>query len=421
MRLLNLKEKFIPRKILEYSIALAHSFKKKKTKPDLISPALILLLSIIGIAFIYSIQSDIDGIKWKMQTTWVLIGFILYFITASIDYKLYMHNAHWIYAIGIFFLILLWTPLGKNFGGSLRWLKFGPVYFQPADLVKLSSLILSASLLSRFRVTTFKESFSVIIKVGICTSLPFFMIFLQPDLGSALVFPPLVFAIIFVSNISKRFLFGAFAAIFSLLLLVSIDIFGYYRFLSKYQESQKASSAIEYKGILPLKTYQRNRILSLVAPQKIDPKGINIGWHRKQSLIAIGSGGFWGKGWNKGTQAKLGYLPKAASLNDFIFAVLAEESGLVGTLFIILIYFLLIHRSIKVAIIAKDRFGRYIAVGASVILLTHIFVNIGMNIGILPITGLPLPFMSYGGSFVVVCFVLQGIVQSIYRFRNTLD
>jgi rod shape determining protein RodA len=150
----------------------------------------------------------------------------------------------------------------------------------------------------------------------------------------------------------------------------------------------------------------------------MDPNGIGANWNRIQALIAVATGGISGKGLGNGMQAKLGYLPSAVAHNDFIFAVLAEESGFVGGMTAIAAYFLLIFGCLKVASKASDRFGAMLAIGVSVLLMTHVFINIGMTIGITPITGLPLPFLSYGGSFLISCFILLGLVQSVYRHRK---
>ena len=169
---------------------------------------------------------------------------------------------------------------------------------------------------------------------------------------------------------------------------------------------------------LPMKDYQRNRILAFVAPDIVDPRGIGVSWNLRQSLISVGSGGITGKGWQEGTQAKLGYLPPAVAHNDFIFSVIAEESGFAGSVFIVFLYATMLVNSIRIASQARDRFGVLLVVGVSVIFFIHIFINIGMTIGMMPITGLPLPFLSYGGSFVLSCFILQGLVQSVYRYRR---
>jgi rod shape determining protein RodA len=145
---------------------------------------------------------------------------------------------------------------------------------------------------------------------------------------------------------------------------------------------------------------------------------VGIGWNLNQSLISVGSGGFSGKGWTQGTQAKLGYLPRAVAHNDFIFSVLAEEKGFLGSISVLGLFGMVLWNGIRIAGLARDRFGTLLALGVTVLFAVHVFVNIAMTIGLVPITGIPLPFISYGGSFALSCCVLQGLVQSVYRFRK---
>jgi rod shape determining protein RodA len=155
-------------------------------------------------------------------------------------------------------------------------------------------------------------------------------------------------------------------------------------------------------------------------PDAVDPKGLGVSWNVRQSLISIGTGGLTGKGWTEGTQAKLGYLPQTVSYNDFIFSVIAEESGLLGASAAIGFFFILVFNGIRISQITHDRFGQMLAIGISIFLFIHIFINIGMTLGIAPVTGLPLPFLSHGGTFLLSCFMLLAFHQSIYRYREKL-
>ena len=168
-----------------------------------------------------------------------------------------------------------------------------------------------------------------------------------------------------------------------------------------------------------MKDYQRNRILAFVAPDVVDPRGLGVSWNQRQSLISVGSGGIVGKGLSEGTQAKLGYLPSSVAYNDFIFSVVAEESGFAGaTLAILLLAGVVIFGCVLTAQLAADKFGQFLCIGIAAILMTHTFINIGMTVGVMPITGVPLPMMSYGGTFVLTCCILLGLVQSVYRHRR---
>jgi rod shape determining protein RodA len=183
-------------------------------------------------------------------------------------------------------------------------------------------------------------------------------------------------------------------------------------------------TALEARGMyqetswLPFRDYQRERIMTFIAPEVVDPRGTGSAWNSNQAQQAVGTGGMFGKGWQSGLQARLGYLPRSVAHNDFIFAVLAEEKGFIGGLLVIGFFTLLLANGVRIAGMARDRFGMLLAVGVTVIFTIHAFINIGMTIGLTPITGLPLPFLSYGGSFILSCCILQGIVQSVHRYRR---
>jgi rod shape determining protein RodA len=228
------------------------------------------------------------------------------------------------------------------------------------------------------------------------------------------------FAMLYVSNLSKKFFACVFAVGLILLSVIAVDIYAYRNFLDrKHLSGGEAVEKYENLSILPMKDYQRDRIVSFMFPDAIDPGGTGIGWNLRQSLIAVGTGGFDGKGFNAGTQAKLGYLPKSVASNDFVFSVVAEERGFIGAMVVILSYSLIVWSGLRTANCARDRFGTYLCVGSSILFLSHICINIGMTIGLMPITGIPLPFLSYGGSFLLICCFLQGMVQSVYRYQNS--
>ncbi len=386
------------------------------------NPFCMLVLSIFSVFAVKSAQSYNQGQQWKMQVFWFCISFLVYALLSLVDYKVYLRYAHWLYFFCIGFLLALWTPLGQRHFGCLRWLNLKVISIQPSEPAKIGTLILLCSILARSKIGRLGESSFALLKVFGVSALPIFLIFLQPDLGSALIFPPMIFAILFVSKLPKRFFISLFLLFIALLAVVAWDIRNYHCFLKKHKLSpMRDLGAYQAHSWVPLKDYQRNRILSFAAPQLVDPKGVGVGWNLRQSLISVGSGGFWGKGYNKGTQAHLGYLPQSVSTNDFIFSVFAEEAGFVGSLFVVALYTLMVCNGLHIASQARDRFGAYLAVGISTILMMHAFINIGMTIGIMPITGVPLPFLSYGGSFVLSCCILQGLLQSVYRFRKSFS
>lgn len=388
---------------------------------DPIGPLCMLLLGLMGIQAIYGAEMTVSGNRWIIQSIWMGLGAILYLGIASIDYKIWMEKAHLIFAFSIILLLLLWTPLGQRHYGCLRWLNFKVFSFQPSEAAKVGALILGSSLLARSRIGSLKNSILTLLSFGAIFALPGFLIFLQPDLGSTLVLPPIAFALLYVAKLSGRFFLSAFGIFIFLLGILGWDSYMYCKFLEENDLSpMQHAGSYEPHSWVPMKDYQRNRILAFVAPEVLDPKGIGISWNLKQSLIAVGTGGFWGKGAQEDTQTQLGYLPQSVAPNDFIFSVWAEQKGFFGGLGIIILLIFLSCNGIRIASMSRDRFGCFLCVGASVIFIVHTFINIGMTIGIMPITGLPLPFISYGGSFVLVCALLQGLIQSTYRFRKCL-
>ena len=366
--------------------------------------------------FIRSAQAYVGGGQWRMQVVWVGAGTVAYAVMALIDYHVWMRYAHYLYGLGLLSLCLVF--LGPEIYGAKRWIDLGLFKIQPAEGVKLATLALGASILARAEVGTFRESMKGIGKVSLCFACPIFLIFLQPDLGSTLVFPPMVFSLLYVAKIPSRFFVTTFLAFVVALSVIGFDVYRYYQFKTENPKSDDAATVYEDVSLVPLKDYQRKRILTFLAPDVEDPSGIGANWNRIQALIAVATGGLGGKGLGNGMQAKLGYLPSAVGHNDFIYAVLAEEAGFVGGLFALGLFAVIILGCLRVAGVAGDHFGAMLAVGAAAMLMTHVFINVGMTLGITPITGLPLPFLSYGGSFLVSCCLLMGLVQSVFRYRK---
>jgi len=296
---------------------------------DWVTPVCLILLGITSVFFIYSAQIYSGGTQWKMQLVWLTGGAIAYITLASLNYKIFLENSHIVYILGICFLLVLWTPLGKEIYGSRRWIDLKFMKIQPTEGAKIGTLILCASILARSRISTLAESILPIFKVLAAAALPILLIFLQPDLGSTLVFPPMVFTLLFLSKIPLRFFAIVFGIFVPLLGVVSYDMYNYTKHLEATGmtplENQQSSNSYQNHTWVPLKDYQRNRILAFVAPEIADPQGIGVNWNRQQSVIAVASGGLVGKGLGQSTQAKLGYLPSSVAHNDFIFSVLAEE------------------------------------------------------------------------------------------------
>jgi rod shape determining protein RodA len=256
----------------------------------------------------------------------------------------------------------------------------------------------------------------MLVKIAALLAVPMLLIFLQPDLGSSLALFPTVFALLYVSNLSARFFVTVFGLFLLGVLVLNRDIKNYENFLqANHLNAQEAHGQYEKQSWLPLKDYQRDRIASFLNPEAVDPQGIGVGWNQKQSLIAVGTGGLAGKGYENGTQARLGYLPHRVATSDFIMAVFLEETGFIGGLAVIGLYAILLGNTLRIAWLARDRFGQLLCVGVAVLFMVHVFVNIGMVQGLMPVKGIPLPLLSYGGSFVLTCCILMGLVQSVHR------
>jgi rod shape determining protein RodA len=410
-----------------------------RTSWDLLSPLACTCLGLIGIAFIYSAQYSTPhgqsthgllamfpllGEEWFKQVVFLGLGGTLYVMVSLIDYRFWLSVAHWFYAICMVPLFIVLIPgIGgtttEKWGAS-RWIPLGPLgTYQPSETAKIAVLLITASILVHAKIGTVRQSLGTLGKLALAVGAPMFLIWRQPDLKSLIVLPPMVFAMLYVSKLSTRFFLGALGAFLLIITVVGIDCYRYVQYMdSNHLSYDKDVGAYQKHSLVPLKDYQRNRLLVFAAPSKIDPKGTGVTYNLQQSLITVGSGGLFGKGWTDGTQAQLGYLPRTVAHNDFIFSVIAEEKGFLGSLMVLGLFGIVLFNGIRIAGSARDRFGTVLAIGVTVLFLVHVFVNIAMTIGLVPITGIPLPFISYGGSFVLSCCLLQGLVQSVWRFRK---
>jgi rod shape determining protein RodA len=385
---------------------------------DILNPAAIAGLGLIGLAFIYSAQRAVNGGDWTRQLVFLVIGGSIYTLVSLVDYRFWLSVAHWFYAACLIPLVLVLVPgVGTRVYGSQRWLNLTFFSFQPSEAANVAVLLITASILIRNEIGGVRKSLSTLGKLALAVGTPLLLILREPDLKSAIVLPPMVFSMLYVSKLPLRFFAGALGVFLLIVGMVAWDTGRYYRFMESHGYSFLSDmGAYERTTWVPLHDYERNRILSFVDPDKIDPMG--VGWNQRQSLISVGSGGLTGKGWTEGTQARLGYLPRSVAHNDFIFSVIAEEKGFLGSITVLSLFGIVLFNGIRIAGLARDRFGTLLAIGVSVLFAMHVFVNIAMTIGLVPITGIPLPFISYGGSFVLSCCLLQGLVQSVYRFRK---
>lgn len=335
-----------------------------------------LILAGIGTAIIFSITYGTNSSLVLSQVLFFIIGLCLAIFLTLFDYRTLKGLYLILYIIGMILLILVVLFGSKSFGAT-RWIDLKFFQLQPSELFKLIILIVLAKFFSDWQELNWQKILLAIFLVGA----PVFLILRQPDLGTASVVFVGFVAILFLSPVRKIYL------ILALAIMVALSPLGWHF----------------------LKTYQKQRIESFINPSA-DPHG--VGYNVSQAKIAVGSGGLLGMGLGKGSQSQLNFLPVAHT--DFIFAGTAEATGFIGSTFLILILILLVLRTINVAKVAKDSFGMYLAGGIAAIFLFQILVNIGMNLGIMPVTGIPLPFVSSGGSSMITNMAAIGILQSIY-------
>ncbi len=395
---------------------------------DWSTPLALVALSVFGLFFIYSAQfSSTHGAFyrefWFKQIVFLVVGAGVYIVTSLIDYRFWLSVAQWFYLACLvpLVLVLLLPNSSNDKWNSSRWIDLGIFSYSPSETAKIAVLLITATILVHSKVGTVQQSLGVLGKLAVAAGIPMFLIWLQPDLKSEIVLPPMVFAMLYVSKLSARFFAGALGAFVLVVTLVAWDSYRYIEFMDSHgysYEERADRTRFDAHSWLPLHDYQRNRILAFAAPEKVDPRGTGVTYNLNQSLISVGSGGWTGRGWTKGTQAQLGYLPRSVAHNDFIFSVIAEEKGFLGSLTVLSLFGLVLFNGIRIAGLARDRLGTLLAIGVTVLFAVHVFVNIAMTIGLVPITGIPLPFISYGGSFVLSCCLLQGLVQSVYRFRK---
>ncbi len=267
---------------------------------DLLNPIALAGLSTFGVLFIYSAQLPVHGNSWITQIVWLTGGLGLYLAVSLIDYRFWLSVAHWFYAACLLPLLLVLLPgIGSERYGSQRWIDFGFFSFQPSETAKVAVLLITASVLIRSEIGTVRQSLGVLGKLALAVGTPMFLILLQPDLKSAIVLPPMVFSMLYVSKLSSRFFAAALGAFLLILGIVSWDTWRYEDFMESHGYSyMNDRGKYEPQTWVPLHDYQRNRIISFVSPDKIDPMG--IGWNQRQSLISVGSGGLSGKGWTRG-------------------------------------------------------------------------------------------------------------------------
>ena len=342
--------------------------------------AAVFLLSGLGLLTVYSAGNS-GSAFFEKQLIWLSIGFFVMLAVSFFDYRIFKNYSSSVLGIYLFAVVLLLFLFifGSNIRGSLAWFRFGGIAFEPVELVKLVLIITLAKYFSARHTEIYRWHHFIV--SGIYVSLPLLLVLVQPDFGSAAILFFIWLGLLAIAGLKAKH----FLVLVSLLLVVSFFGWSYV-----------------------LHDYQRERLSSFLSPQS-DPLG--AGYNILQSTIAVGSGGWLGKGLGRGTQSQLNFLPEQHT--DFIFAAIAEEWGFFGVLFLISLLAFIFWRLAKSALSASNNFSKFFISGFMILILAHGFVNIGMNLGILPITGISLPFVSYGGSNLLMNFLAIGLIQSI--------
>jgi rod shape determining protein RodA len=354
--------------------------------------SVIVIISLIGIMTIYSatrpVVEEEHLIFYIKQSMWLVLGIVALFLIVSFDYIWLSRFSLFLYIGGVILLIAVFF-LGRTGMGAQRWLSLGPLSFQPSEFFKLAYIIMLAQYLSILKAPM--DTIALLRALFFITFLPLLLLIKQPDLGTAVIV-----LTIFIFLVLSRGLHKKITILLVIIGIISLPFLG----------------NIFWGG---LKEYQKSRIVAFIEPDA-DPTG--IGYHLTQSKITVGSGKFFGKGYMQGTQGPFRFLPEKHT--DFIFAVFAEEWGFAGSLLLLFLYLILILRGLDTARLAKDDFGRLLALGITFMFLSYFFVNVGMTLGIMPVVGIPLPFMSYGGTALLSNLIAAGILINIRTRRFEL-
>ena len=397
--------------------------QQRKIRPDGLLLFGLLALMVLGAAFIYSARAAHEAsalIAWHKQLhfrqiIWYGIGTLAAIIVCLKDYRTLARWSLVFYWATTLLLVAVIIPgIGAMRYGARRWIDLGFFQLQPSELAKLAVILALAQFLSRPQ-EELREPRTLLKAFGLI-ALPFLLVLKEPDLGSALMLAAPGLAMFYVGGVPPRFLKRLIGggAIFVLLLVVSILFAPPKWQVIKLEDYQKRRLLVYFgMNYAPANATPAERARAL-ADQRRDSYNV------EQAMISVGSGGLTGKGWRQGTQNALGYLPRGVAHNDFIFSVIAEESGFVGSLFVLALYATVLFAGIRIASQTRDRLGKLLAVGVVTLLFSHVFVNIGMNIRLMPVTGVPLPLLSYGGSSVICSLVAAGLLQNVHLHQKSL-
>jgi rod shape determining protein RodA len=383
-----------------------------------------LVLSAVGVSMVYSAtqsRSQVLGGLYIRQMVWVALGLLALAVAAAVPFRYLEAFAYPLYGISILLLVgVLFIPGSAR---AHRWYRLGPVLFQPSEIAKIATAFALAKYLAQ-RKGPFRSLFNMAIPLGI-VGLPMILVLIEPDLGTSLSFLIMLFAVLFWDGVSSLYLFFLFAPLLSIVFAManSMVLWGalaiglvilFYVYRVPVRDIIAISSATTVLGLLAsvvwgaMKDYQKMRLLVFMNPGH-DPRG--AGWHLLQSKVAIGSGGLLGKGFLQGTQKRLAFLPEQHT--DFIFSTIGEELGFLRAALLLILFFILIYRGVVVAREARNRFASLVAMGLVAVIGFHVFLNVGMTLGIMPVTGIPLPFLSYGGSPLLAMMLMVGVLVNI--------
>lgn len=354
--------------------------------------ALLLIMGVLGLTIMHS---AVGGTDWRFadQARNFLIAFVALWIAAALPPPILMRLSPYVYVMGVVLLLGV-EFFGETSKGATRWLDLGVVRIQPSEMLKISVPMMLAWYFHKNQGNLRIRDFLV---AALLLAIPFVLIVRQPDLGTALLVFATGFFVIYFAGLSFRLLVPLF-----IVGSVSLGLLVYY-------EEQICQPDVDW---VVLHEYQKHRVCTLMDPS-VDPLG--KGFHTIQSMIAIGSGGIYGKGYMNGTQAHLDFIPERTT--DFIFAVFAEEFGLYGGIMMLVLYGLLVLRGLHIALQAHTQYGRLLGGAMAMMFFVYVFVNIGMVTGVLPVVGVPLPFLSYGGTALLTLGVAGGLLMSISRYR----
>ncbi len=389
---------------------------------------LVIGLAVFGIAMIYSAgMVDVPGTRaegtWRQQLIFFSLAMPMLYMILKVRIGWLEWGAQPAYALG---LVLLLAALAFGSGGTTgastkSWIRVGPVGLQPAEMAKIATVLMLARVLGEWREPP-KTLWQLWKPIGV-VALPMGLVMLQPDLGSALAFAAILVWSLYWAGTPLATIFFLVSPLLSLFLSISAWVWGVYivlllamlfyrnAFLSE-KVSIFVANAVAGAVALPLwnmlKPYQKNRFLVFLDPS-IDPRG--SGYNLIQSRVAIGSGGWFGKGYLEGPQKRLAFLPEQHT--DFIFSVIGEELGFVGVMAVLITFGLIFWRLIRIAERSRDPFASLVPIGLLGSWFTHVLINVGMTVGVMPVTGIPLPFISYGGSFLLVNLLAMAVIQRI--------